>query len=75
MILRMPVGCSEEIAHLGERESRGTAGNASDRPIIGRPLKIRWVNRISPRRRAILALCDSASACKHPQRKRQTCSD
>jgi ABC transporter substrate binding protein len=61
MILRMPVGRSEEIAHLGERETCGTAGNASDRAIIGRPLKIRRVNRIGPFRRAILALCDGDS--------------
>jgi hypothetical protein len=65
MIHRMPVGCSEEIAHLGERESRGTVRNASDRPIIGRPLEIRRVNRIGPRRRTILTLCCGTSTCEH----------
>jgi hypothetical protein len=75
MILRMPVGRSEEIAHLGERETCGTAGNASDRSIIGGPLKIRRVNGISPCRRAILALCDGDSTRDQKKRKQQTCSE
>jgi hypothetical protein len=75
MILRMPVGRSEEIAHLGERETCRTAGNPSDRSIIGRPLKVRRVNRISPCRRAILALCDGDSTRDQKERKQQTCSD
>ena len=75
MILRVPVGRGEEIAHLGERETCGTAGNASDRPIIGRPLKIRRVNRIRPCRRAILALCDGDSTRDQKKRKQQTCSE
>ena len=75
MILRMPVGRSEEIAHLGQRETCGTAGNASDRAFIGRPLKIRRVNRIGPCRRAILALCDGDSTRDQKERKQQACSE